>query len=50
MVSEEELNSTSSWLTQDSAHNGRDAALDSEQGMMEFCTIALHITLVVYRA
>lgn len=37
-------------LTQVSAHNGVDAALEREQGVMEFCTIALHITLVVYLA
>ena len=37
-------------LTQDSAQRGAESALESAHGFIEFCTIALHITLVVYRA
>lgn len=37
-------------LTQLSAHNGIDCVLFSPQALMEFWTIALHITDVVKRA
>ena len=37
-------------LTQDSAQSGGESALESAHGFIEFCTIALQITLVVYRA
>ena len=38
------------YVAQESAHNGRVASPDRSHGVMEFCTMALHITLVVYRA
>ena len=37
-------------LTHVSAQRGLDAVGESEQGVMEFWIMALHITLVVYRA
>lgn len=37
-------------LTQVSAHNGRELSSDSLHGVIEFCTMALQRTLVVYRA
>lgn len=37
-------------LTQVSAQTGTELAADNEQGSFEFCTIALHITVVVNRA
>lgn len=37
-------------LTHVSAHNGVDSESEREHGCMEFWTMALHITLVVYRA
>ena len=49
VVSEERCDPSKA-LTQDSAHSGLDFELDKVHGPMEFCTIELQITLVVYRA